>query len=75
MKINLTTTHELTFAVEAFWNEEGGMGEDQFGKDVPTLEEALALLMQARATNAKTPPGHEIPWIITIDVKTKHSKS
>jgi hypothetical protein len=75
MKINLTTTHDLTFAVEAFWSEEGGMGEDQLGKPVSTIEEAIALLMQARAAGAKAPSGHETPWIITIDVHTKHSKS
>jgi hypothetical protein len=72
MKINLTTTHELTFAVEAFWSEEGGMGEDQFGPKVKTLEEALALLMQAKAAGAKEKYPNK--WIITINVETKHSK-
>jgi len=69
MKISITTTHELVFAVEAFWNEEGGMGSEQFGENVATLEEALTLLQAARAHNA------ENNWIITINVSTKSNRA
>jgi hypothetical protein len=65
MKLTVTTSHELVFAVEAFWSEEGGMGQDQFGENVATLEEAVALLMHARASRKSE------NWIITIQVTTK----
>ena len=67
MQISVTTTHELVFAVEAFWHEEGGMGSDKFGERVATLEEAITLLQAARASRKED-------WIITINVTTKSSK-
>lgn len=48
----MTITHsivtELKFSVESFWNEEGGMGHDTFGKPVDTIEEALFNLQLAQ---------------------------
>ena len=64
MKISTNTTHDLTFAVEAFWSEEGGMGCDSFGNKCADLHQALHLLELAKAQDSK------IDWIITINVKT-----
>ena len=69
MKITVTTHHELVFAVEAFWSEEGGMGQDQYGDNVGTLEEAIVVLQSARTVRP------EEPWTITVTVTTKVSKS
>lgn len=53
--MNLTTEIKttITFKVEAFWNEEGGMGSDSFGGDYKTLEEAVFALHLAKAEDAK----------------------
>ncbi len=44
MKIQTTTTHEVTFTIESFWHEEGGMGHDQSGGDYNDLPQALRAL-------------------------------
>ena len=41
MKLTTTLIRKITFQVYACWNEEGGMGEEYFGKEVDTLEEAV----------------------------------
>ena len=71
MKIETKTTHVLTFAVEAFWNEEGGMGSDSFGDTYSDLPAAIHALELARAAEVKRNK-HDVQrdWIITIDVKT-----
>jgi hypothetical protein len=67
MKIQVTTSHTITFTVEAFWNEEGGMGQDQFGGEVKELAEAIRLLEMAKAHNA------EPDWVIVARVKTNNT--
>lgn len=69
MDIKTTTTYNITFSVRAFWNEEGGMGEDWFGKPVSELPEAIHLLELARVSQ----PNED--WIIACDVKTKTFKN
>lgn len=68
MTIKTTTSHTLTFAVEAFWSEEGGMGSDSYGQPTPDLPAAIRLLELARVEKPKT------DWVITIDVKTTTSQ-
>ncbi len=64
MTLQTTITHKLTFAVEAFWDEEGGMGRDEYGTDQSELSEAVRLLELARVAFPKT------RWIITCNVET-----
>lgn len=64
MKISATTKHDISFTVEAFWNEEGGMGQDQFGDVVPELVAAVRLLELARVAHPKT------NWVIVGTVAT-----
>ncbi len=64
MKLSVTTTHELTFAVEYFHQEEGGMSNERFGEGRQTLQEAIELLTIAKNHSPKN------DWIITVDVKT-----
>lgn len=64
MKLQTTTSHTISFTVEAFWNEEGGMGQDQYGEAVDTLQQAVRLLELARVKDPKT------NWVIVCDVKT-----
>lgn len=66
MKLTTTTTHDITFRVESFWDEEGGMGRDAFGKPVDTLQEAVRLLEIVNAQAGKDGPD----WIITATVKS-----
>jgi len=66
MKIRITVSHIVTFSVQAFWNEEGGMGHESFGKDCDDLYDALIQLELAK-TNAP-----DIDWIIVCNV-TKQS--
>ena len=67
MTIKTTTSHNLIFSVEAFWNEEGGMGHEQYGKDVKELTEALHLLELARVAQSA------YDWAIVCRVETKVS--
>ena len=53
MEISTTIKVKLTFKVEAFWSEEGGMGSDSFGGTCNTLEEALFNLHLAKADAKK----------------------
>jgi hypothetical protein len=53
MNINTEIKTSLVFKVEAFWNEEGGMGCDSFGGKYKTLEEAVFALHLAKANEAK----------------------
>lgn len=69
MEIKTTTTHKIKFRIRAFWSEEGGMGEDSFGKEVNELPEALRLLELA---NASRPDEN---WMIVCDVDTKTVKN
>ncbi len=43
MKTSVTKTFEIIFTVEAHWNEEGGMGSDQYGGECAELAQALSL--------------------------------
>ena len=64
MILKSTTSHTITFTVEAFWSEEGGMGSDSFGGECSDLVQAVHQLELARAHNAKT------DWVIVGKVKT-----
>jgi hypothetical protein len=64
MNIKIVTEHTVSFTVEAFWNEEGGMGQDSFGGVVKELPEAVHLLELARKHSPKT------NWVIVGQVKT-----
>ena len=81
MKLTTTTEHNIKFTVESFWDEEGGMGHDQFGESVETLADAVALLDIARGGGTKVgrtdyiaarnePP---MDWVIVARVETKVS--
>ena len=63
MNIEVKRKHKITFRVEAFWSEEGGMGRDEFPSPNPqpceTIEAALHRLEFAREADPKT------RWIIT----------
>lgn len=65
MKIKQTTEHEIKFTVEAFWSEEGGMGQVDFGGEVSELAGAVHLIDLARAQFPKT------NWVIVGRVVTK----
>jgi hypothetical protein len=65
MNIKTTTSHTISFTVEAFWSEEGGMGQDQYGEPVQELPQALRLLELAQVAQSKT------NWVIVASVKTQ----
>jgi hypothetical protein len=67
MNIKTTTSHAITFTVEAFWSEEGGMGQDQYGEAVQELPQAIRLLELARVA---TPA---MDWKIVVHVTTTTS--
>ena len=64
MNIKTTTSHAITFTVEAFWDEEGGMGHDQYGEAAQDLPQAIRILELARVAQPQT------DWCIVADVKT-----
>lgn len=70
MQIIKTTSYEIKFQVRAFWNEEGGMGEEGFGDITDTIEEAIYILELAKRTESFK----NMPWIITCDVKVQNKK-
>lgn len=70
MKITVTKTYELTYSVEYFHPNEGGMDEGNYGSPVKTIEEAVMLLELAR-TPAPTNYNHGADWIIVVRVETK----
>ena len=63
-EITTLTTHKLTFKVESFIPTEGGMDQDQFGKDQYTLTDAIHLLEIARSQ------ANGDFWVITVYVDT-----
>jgi len=65
MKIKTIKTHDISFHVKAFWNEESGMGEDSYGKVVHELHEAIEILELAKISDPKT------DWIVVCYVDTK----
>lgn len=64
MEIKKTTSHSITFTIEAFWDEQGGMGTDQYGESVGELHQAVHLLELAKVAKPKT------DWKIIGTVKT-----
>ena len=62
MKIDTQATYTITFSVQAYWNEEGGMGHDTFGKVVDDLPAAILQLELAQISNPK------LDWQIICDV-------
>ncbi len=72
MKISVNKTVVVTFAVEAYWNEEGGMGYTEFANNISTLEEAINKLEVARSERSHLPNG--VDWIITADVVVTHGQ-
>ena len=67
MKMQVTTTYELEFSVQAFWDEEGGMREESFGDPTNDLNDAIRLLELAKATKKLS---YDLEWIIVCKVKT-----
>lgn len=65
MKFTTTKTHKITFNVQYFEREEGGMDSGYFPGSANTLEGALDLLEKANAVQSNR------DWIITLDVVTK----
>lgn len=64
MIIKTTTSHNITFAVKAFWDEAGGMGENSYGNPDKDLPEAIRLLELAKVASP------EDPWVIVCEVTT-----
>ncbi len=48
MEYIITTKYKVSFIIEACWPEEDGMGQEQFGGEVQTLDEALKLWEYAK---------------------------
>lgn len=67
MKLTKTTVHDITFSVEAFWDEEGGMGHECMVSGLQTLAEAVEAYERACLTRS------DLTWIIAADVSTKVS--
>lgn len=65
MELTTSTTHLITFSVQAFWDEEGGMGNDMYGDPVQELADAIRLLELARVGEKK-----KNKWVIVCDVET-----
>jgi len=72
MNLTTKTSHVITFTVEAFWNEEGGMGSDTFGEPTGELPVAVRTLELARISGG-IPKGVE--WVIVADVKSSTVQS
>lgn len=68
MKTSHTVEHEIKFSVQYFYNQEGGMGNDKFGKSVDTLNEALHLITVANIER----PSED--WVIVGEVTTTVKK-
>lgn len=68
MQIKTIKTHNVSFSIQAFWNEEGGMGDASYGRIVHELHEAIAMLELAQIYDSK------MNWIIVCDVETKITK-
>lgn len=64
MNISITTSHTVVFTVQAFWDEEGGMGQDQYGKGVSELADAIRMVDLARIADPKR------EWVIVGTVTT-----
>ena len=64
MQIKVTKSHKITFQVQYFLAEEGGMDNEAFGEPVESIEKAIALLELAKANDKIN------PWIITAEVVT-----
>ena len=64
MEILVASRHIIVFKVEFFQPDEGGMTNEQYGEDVSTVEEAVALLEVAKRADPSS------DWIITGHVKT-----
>lgn len=73
MKMRLVTEHTMIFSVMKYINTEGGMDEEQYGKNVDTLEDALGLLMQAKAKDSEE-DGCSTGWIIVVELHTEHKQ-
>jgi len=67
MEIKVTKKHKVTFAIEYFEGQEGGVVCDTFRSGIGTIEEAIAALEMAEVNRA----GHN--WIITAEVTTSIS--
>lgn len=67
MKLTKTVTYDLTFTVEYFTPQEGGMDNDLFGQPVSTLAEAVHLL--ELAVEQETDKYTE--WLIVCKVKRR----
>lgn len=68
MKINIQSSYNITFGVQAFWNEEGGMGSDSFGKQCDNIQTALVQLELAQVAEPN------VEWIIVCGVEKQVSE-
>lgn len=66
MKLTKTTTHDITFSVQYFGGNEGGMDHSFFGKKCNELAEAIELL---EAAEREQPGDSNGEWYIVADVK------
>ncbi len=64
MKLSTTKTHDITFTVEYFQGTEGGMDSEQYGEEMATIQEAVALLELAQIARK------DEDWVIVARVKT-----
>ena len=69
MQLEITTKHTVTFTVEYFEGQEGGMDTEQYGDEVNSIEAAIDLLKLAQVANKKQ------DWIIVGRVQTLISKA
>ena len=64
MQLTVTITSKITFAIEYFEANEGGMTHECYAQDIPTIQLAVVKLAEANAVRPSS------DWIITADVET-----
>ena len=69
MQLEITTKHKVTFTVEYFESQEGGMDTEQYGDEVNSIEAAIGLLKLAQVNDKKQ------DWVIVGRVETLISKA
>jgi hypothetical protein len=68
MNITTKATHNITFSVEYFEEQEGGMDNETFGRACGTLKDAIHILQIAREAQPR-PPASD--WVIVCYVESK----
>lgn len=59
---------KISYSVEEFTNQEGGMGYSRWRSDIPTLEEAIIELRKAEAQPPYLNDSYANDWIITVQI-------